>query len=332
MPHLKAIVDFNIVLSNQLIKGVMEMSSTQRTAFILQIHKNPSQVNKFIYQLVAEDQADVYIHIDKRQHATMKDELTQSKNVKVLEQSIICEWGDFSQIDTTILLLREVLASGQLYDFVCLRSGQDLLVKEGFKNFLVENKGKVFMEFFGITWKNKGAMKMNWPKITRRRYTTAHPFRIYRRILKALYDKGINLFPNRNFWPEEYDFYCGSQWFTIPIEVAKYIIDFLDANQWYYEYFKDTYTPDEWFFHTLLMNSPYKSSIVNNNLLYLRMGEKLSERNSPVYLTKEDIPFIESSSRYFARKFDDRMDYSVIDYFTTKVKFGPRENENLLAN
>jgi hypothetical protein len=225
--------------------------SHARTAFILQIHKNQNQVNKFIQQLIAKDQADVYVHIDKRKHETMKEKIINNENVRVLEQGIVCEWGDFSQIDTTILLLREVLASEKLYDFVCLRSGQDLLVRNGFQGFLAENKGKIFMDFFDISWKNKGAMKMNWPKITRRRYTTAHPFRIYRRIVKALYDKGINLFPNPHYWPEEYDFYCGSQWFTIPFDVARYMIDFLDENKWYYEYFKDTYTPDEWFFHTL---------------------------------------------------------------------------------
>jgi len=308
------------------------MSSTQRTAFILQIHKNPSQVNKFIHQLVAEDQADVYIHIDRRQHSTMKEELTRSKNIKVLEQSIICEWGDFSQIDTTILLLREVLDSRQPYEFVCLRSGQDLLVKEGFKDFLVENKGKIFMEFFDITWKNKGVVKMNWPKITRKRYTKAHPFRIFRRIIKALYDKGITLFPNTHYWPKEYDFYRGSQWFTIPIEVARYMIDFLEENKWYYNYFKDTYTPDEWFFHTLLMNSPYKSAIIKNNLLYLRMGERLNERNSPVYLMEEDIPLIERSGKFFARKFDETVDSTVVEYFANKVKFSPGANANLLAD
>ncbi len=42
------------------------MSAAQKTAFILQIHKNPGQVNKFIHQLISNDQADVYIHIDKR--------------------------------------------------------------------------------------------------------------------------------------------------------------------------------------------------------------------------------------------------------------------------
>lgn len=297
------------------------MSATPRTAYILQIHKNPNQVNEFLNQLVSDDQADIYIHIDKRHYEELNGEILKNPSVRVLERSIICEWGDISQVDTTILLLREVLASGNQYDFVCLRSGQDLLVKNGFKNFLLENKGKIYMDFINITWKNEGAIRLNWPKVTRQRYTTAHPFRIFRRMIKYFYDRGMKIFPNKNFWPEDYDFYCGSQWFTIPFEAAKYIINFLDENKWYRKYFENTYTPDEWFFHTLLMNSRFKSNIVKNNLLYLRMGENLSERNSPVYLTSDDIHSIERSNHFFARKFDEKIDPSVIQYFTSKIRF-----------
>jgi hypothetical protein len=301
------------------------MNTTPRTAYILQIHKNPDQVNKFINQLSGAGHADVFIHIDKRKYESLKEGIISSPSVRVLQHSINCEWGDISQVDTTILLLREVIATKNVYDFVCLRSGQDLLVKDGFKNFLLENKRKIFMDLINITWKNKGAMKLYWPKVTRRRYTTAHPFRIFRRTIKFLYDKGIKLFPNTNYWPKEWDFYCGSQWFTIPFDVAKYIIEFLDENKWYRKYFENTYTPDEWFFHTLIMNSHLKSDVINNNLMYLRMGEKLSERNSPVYLRIEDINLIESSNQFFARKFDQSIDNTVIEYFANKVKFGSKD-------
>lgn len=306
------------------------MNTTPRTAFIIQIHKNPGQVNQFINQLIKEELADVYVHIDKRNYEELHGKIIKSENVKVLKHPIICEWGDISQIDTTNLLLREVVSSGNNYDFVCLRSGQDLLVKEGFKDFLLKNPNRVFMNFINTTWKNEGAVKINWPKVTRHRYTSAHPFRIYRRILKACYDKGINVLPNTNYWPEEYNFYCGSQWFTLPFEVVKYIIKFLDENEWYYDYFKQTYTPDEWFYHTLIMNSPFKTAVINNNLLYLIMGEKLSERNSPVFLTSKDIPTIEKSEHFFARKFDESIDRTVINYFANSISFSNKTN--LLEN
>ncbi|MGG1676768.1 beta-1,6-N-acetylglucosaminyltransferase [Neobacillus sp. NRS-1170] len=300
------------------------MISIPSTAFILQVHKNPEQVNLFINQLIHEKLADVYVHIDQKSYKYMYNKIVKSPNVKILENCINCEWGDISQVDTTILLLKEVLASKKNYDFICLRSGQDLLVKEGFKEFLDENRNSVFLDIRNISYKNLGAMKINWPKVTIRRYNNMHPYRIYRRILQDLYRKGINLFPNTKYWPEDFKFYCGSQWFNIPLNVAAYIIDFLNENKWYYKYFENTLIPDEWFFHTIIMNSHFQSEVVSNNLVYLRMGETLSETNSPVCLTTKDISFIEDSNQFFARKFDETTDNNVIKYFTNKVKLGSR--------
>ena len=103
--------------------------------------------------------------------------------------------------------------------------------------------------------------------------------------------------------------------------MAKYIIEFLDENEWYYKYFEKTYAPDEWFFHTLIMNSHYKTSVVNDNLFFLKWGEKFSDSNSPQYLMSSDIMEIKESNQFFARKFDENLDGEVINYFSESVNF-----------
>lgn len=297
------------------------MSGPLKTAFILQVHKNPDQVNKFIRQLVSDDLADVFVHIDKKNYQDLKGKIESGPNVKILHTSIDCEWGDISQVDTTLLLIKEVLASNKHYDFVCLRSGQDLLVKEGFKEFLLANRRKIFMTFRKMDRKELGLMKINWPKFTRKRYTTVHPIRLFRRLLLSLYRKGINISPKFIKWPKENSFYKGSQWFTIPLDVARYIVEFLEENKSFYKYFKNTLVPDESFFHTLILNSPYKEDVMNSNLYFFKWGETLSDRNSPQDLTSSDINMIENSQQFFARKFDETTDKAVIQYFVDHVKF-----------
>lgn len=296
------------------------MESLLKTVFILQIHQNPNQVNKFIKQLIIEDQAEVYVHIDKKSREMLQDKIVESPHVNILKESISCEWGDISQVDATLLLIKEVIASNTHYDFVCLRSGQDLLVRKGFRQFLCSNRDKIFMQYRKMGKGDLGLVKIRWPKITRKRYTTAHPLRILRRILISLYSKRLNMIPNRSVWNQGYTFYKGSQWFVFPYEVAKYIIDFLENNPWYYNYFKNTLVPDESFFQTLLLNSPYRTNIVNDNQYFFKWGETLSERNSPQNLKYEDITLIEESSKFFARKFDGMVDQSVIDYFSENIK------------
>lgn len=52
--------------SELLSKNRIENTTVPRTAYILQIHKNPDQVNGFINQIISEEQADVFVHIDKK--------------------------------------------------------------------------------------------------------------------------------------------------------------------------------------------------------------------------------------------------------------------------
>lgn len=296
------------------------MISEVSTAYILQIHKNPQQVNLFMKQLLTDADADIYVHIDHKNRQQVQAEIMEDPRVIILQQSINCEWGDISQVDTTILLLKEVLAAQKKYDYVCLRSGQDLLIRPGFKTFLGQNNGKLFMTIRQSGRNNLASMKIYWPKIMRRRYTTAHPLRIYRRLLQSLYRRGLTLFPNRNYWPKEYTFYNGSQWFSLPYEVVSYIIQFIEEQKWYHAYFEHTLCPDEWYFQTLIMNSPYKNEVINNNLLFLKWGESFSEANSPQNLTCKDISALESSEHYFARKFEESVDSDVITYFADRVR------------
>lgn len=295
-------------------------SNHSRTAYILQVHDNPEQVNQFIYQLISSNQADVYVHIDKKSYERIKGKIIEGPNVKVLKKIVNCEWGDISQVDATLLLLKEVVDSKKDYDFVCLRSGQDLLVRNGFKQFLSEHRGQVFMSYRELAEVDHGLTKIKWPKMIRRRYTTSHPYRIYRRILLELFSRGINPFPNQNEFPTNYTLYKGSQWFTIPLEVAKYCLQFLKENEWYYQFFENTLVPDESFFHTLILNSPYKEKVMNCNLYYIKWGETVSERNSPQFLRKEDIAAIVQSKMFFARKFDISTEAETIQYFTSHVK------------
>ncbi|CEG28636.1 beta-1,6-N-acetylglucosaminyltransferase [Bacillus sp. B-jedd] len=306
------------------------MGIAPRTAYILQIHKNPDQVNKFIQQLIADDQADVFVHIDRKNYENMNRKILKNPHVKVLRQSVNCEWGDIGQVDATLLLLKEVITSQNDYDFVCLRSGQDLLVKDGFKSLLTENRGKIFMNYRKMEDQHLGFMRMKWPKTARRRYTAAHPIRLYRRLLLTFYSKGLNLTPNTNNWPKEYSFYKGSQWFSVSFEAAKYMMNFLEDNPWYYTFFEHTLVPDESFFHTLIMNSPYKHAVINNNHMFLKWGETLGERNSPQNLSVADIQAIEESNDYFARKFDENIDSRVIEYFTERVAFSNDQKKELV--
>lgn len=295
----------------------------KKIAFILQVHQNPIQLNKFIKQLTQSDLVDVYIHIDKKSYDSVSESINRNENVYILNDSIDVSWGDISQVDATLLLLKAVLSSGINYDYICFRSGQDLLVKDGFIEYLYNNNNnKILMTARKVELNEVSTahQRIKWFSVMRKRYSPKHPFRILRRIFFILYGMGINLRPNRYKLPEGYSLYKGDQWFTLTQDSAKFILNFLEENEWYYKAFKYSLVPDERFFQTLLMNSKYKDNILGCNSIFLKWGRTLKERNSPVILEMKDIQAIDESGHFFARKFDEKVDFEIVDHYVNSIK------------
>lgn len=291
------------------------------TAFILQTHKNPAQVNTFINQLTSTSLSDVFVHIDKKNHRKIASKIVDSTHVTVLDDCCEVSWGDISQVDATIKLLRAVLASDVKYDFVCHRSGQDLLVKNGLKDHLSKNEDKIYMTTALIKDDDISASHLNikWFKRARRQYNAFHPIRIYRRTMMYMYKKGFLLFPNDRKLPKGFSLYHGSSWFCFPLDVARHVVEFVDHNKWYYEYFENALCPDEWFFQTLLMNSKYAKQIANDNLTYIKWGDTYKTSNHPLILGAKDIESIEKSNKFFARKFDQNEDEETVRYYSETI-------------
>ena len=304
------------------------MANCVRMAYLLQVHKNPDQVSRFIRQIGEDGDPDIYVHIDRKSGRAVLQGIPNGWNIKIMKESLSVTWGDISQVDATLYLLRNLGKSLREYDFVCFKSGQDLLVNKGLRDHLAKNKNKIFMNVkqIGNNDPRTYFWNLKWPRFTKARYDSVlHPYRIARSGLIRLYRAGINPVPNQNRLPDYYVLYRGSSWFIMPGEVADYIVRYLDQNQWYYEAFKDALCPDESFFQTLIMNSPYAGDVINDNLTYLRFGRSYRDNNHPVTLTIKDLPEIEASGKFFARKFDDDIDKEVIEYFCHKCRRGAGE-------
>jgi hypothetical protein len=195
------------------------------------------------------------------------------------------------------------------------------MVRKGFESFLLEHNGKNFIEVHNVNSKSSNASLVycKWPKILRRRYGVMHPLRWFRSLAVRLFQLGFNLFPNKNILPSRIKLYRGSQWFCITYDLAKYIVQYLNENPWYYLAFGDSLISDEWFFHTLIMNSPFAYTVIKKNLTYIRMGETLSTHNHPLVITMKNVCDIDGSENFFARKFDPEIDYEVIDHYYKRI-------------
>ena len=296
-----------------------------KIAYMLMVHRSPEQVNMLLGQLLSDEQADVYVHIDRKSREKMAGEILADPRVTVLEESISVVWGDISYADAVILLLRAIVRSGKGYDYVCFISGQELMVRSGFKEFLAEHRGQSFFDIFEVDIKSDAGahFMVKYPKCMRKLFDSLHPYRIMRMVIRKLYGLGINLFPNRAEFFRGMRLYAGILFFCETYDLAKYMVAYMEENPWYYDAFRDLYLPDTILFNTLAMNSPFAGNIVNQPFGYQRITyDGPTKHEHPKIFTSEDIREIEDSGCYFARKFDLRADRGVMEYFIKKVQ-GP---------
>lgn len=86
----------------------------------------------------------------------------------------------------------------------------------------------------------------------------------------------------------------------------------MSDNPWYEEGYKSSLTPDESFFQTLFMMSPYKNTR-HDYLHYIDWSERPGKpRNSPNTLTLADYDKMKESGYLMARKFDMDVDKGII--------------------
>lgn len=292
----------------------------KKIAYLLLVHKNPNQVNKFIKQLLNIGNCDIYIHVDTKSKGIIS-QLIKDNRVHIYSYFDV-KWGSFEIVESAIFLMKEIKKLNKKYDYVYFGSGQDLIIRKGLLNYLDQNKDKIFIHINKEPIKDRDRRtsrhKIKWPKCLMIR-NDLHLYRFIRIALSLFYKIGINFFPNKCELKRKVIFFEGRTWFVIPFEVMNYIIDYLDNNEDYTEYWRDSLASDLMFFQTLIMNSPYKDKI-EDELMFVEFGSKFWNMNHPYTLKMEDIKRLEDSNKFFARKFDENEDSKIIKYFLEKVR------------
>ena len=273
-----------------------------KLAHLILTHANPQQVNRLINRLVHEN-AHFYIHVDKKTAIEPFVSLLKQNNVFFIKNRIKVYWGGYSIVQATINSFEEILASGIVYDYINLLSGQDYPLKSTahIHQFLSNNKGKAFMHFLSVEDEWKEAIT----RVTKYHLANFHFPGQYK--IENLINK---IMPIRKL-PHSLIAVGRSQWFTILPECAAFIIEYLKHDLSVRRFFKLSWAPDEMIFQTILYNSHFQKNMVNNNLLYVdwSMGGA-----SPKVLTMADAPLLAKSDKLFARKFNPSVDEKILDY------------------
>jgi hypothetical protein len=267
-----------------------------KIAILMQCHKNPEQINMLL-DVLDHPVIDVFIHIDKKAQ-DIKEKIKQRQGVFILpkQQCVDVQWGMYSQVRATLKLLK---AAGGKYDYYCLISGQDYPIQpiDNLIKFLEINKGSNFIECKKI----KSFNKRNDVYFS----NVVIGKQLWKKFLKNLlvfstggWQNTYSIFKRKA--PYDFKYWFGSSWWCLHNDVIMWINDFLNKHSNYENFFQHSLCPDECFFQTLVMNSPYADN-VKPFLHYIKWEDG---KSSPKTLTIADKKAIMSSRKFFARKFD----------------------------
>jgi hypothetical protein len=216
-------------------------------------------------------------------------------------------WGGYSITECYIDGMKEVMDHAP-YDYVILMSGQDypLRTNEEFHRYLKDNKG------FSIMGGEAQTPKSNWWFYAKDRYRFYHLNDYHFFGKKFIHKASKRLLPNRKFLYPGYQLFGGpgATFCALTGQAASYLVRFMEGNHKARRYAKLTHASDEFWFQTLLMNSPLKDKVINDLIWYIDWG---GVSKHPRILTVLDYPALVNSGKFFARKFDMYEDERVLD-------------------
>ena len=86
---------------------------------------------------------------------------------------------------------------------------------------------------------------------------------------------------------------------TLTEDCAAYIVKFIESNKKLRRFIRFTWGPDEFLFPTLIMNSAFKETVINDNFYYIDWS---GGGSNPKILTLDDYDKLRSTDKIFARK------------------------------
>lgn len=284
-----------------------------KLAILLLCHTNPKQVKMFVDAMKHPD-ITIFVHVDKK--CTEDFSEVGCDHVYILPDEMRCDvrWAQISQVDASLNLLKYAEKTDK-FDFFWLCSGQDFPIKSNayILDYLNHHLTKNFIHFVE-SYNNKLGYENNYDKRNQILfYNWMTDRRKFIRITKRLYieltggyKKTFKLFLRKNSL--HLKFYFGSQWWCLNRDTVVWILDYLEEHPEYYRYYTRCLCPDESYFHTLVMNSPYADSCSD----YLHYIDWSLGKHSPKILGISDMNELMSSSMLMARKFNIDHDPEII--------------------
>ena len=295
--------------------------------YLILAHKNPLQLGRMIERL-DDGASKFFIHLDAKTPIEPFAACLEGGHIRFIEPRERCVWGDFSIVRATIHLME---AASKEQGVFILMSGQDYPIQSQryINAFLESNKGFDFIEIEPLEEKWKPKMvkdKLEHYHILHseeRGHSNCYaPFahcsvfqklRTLTHLLKGrLSRKNFRLLCSlpKRVAPFERQ-YAGSQFWAFSERTFYTMLNYIREHKAVLEgYYKYTSSPDEIYFHSVLMDLVAKDSTIKlkDPITYVNYFRK-----NNVFVTEDFEKLSSAKGKLFARKFDTDIDIEILN-------------------
>lgn len=280
-----------------------------KLAYLISAHRYPDQLRRLVAAL--HDPANYYvIHMDRKAgsdcHDAVRALTRDHPNVAALE-SERCTYGGYSLVNVTLRGIAHLVRRADDWGFFINLSGQDfpLRPQAAIRAGLEGRASSNFLAWFDPI------REPRWNHALRRiqRVYVEVPFK--RRPLRVL------PFPIERRWMiRGSTWFGGEAWMTLNRASCEYLALSPEVTR-YRRFFRNTKIPDESFFQTVILNSRFRDSVINDHGRYI---DWTSGPEYPRVLRMEDVPRLERSPAFFVRKVDATVDGGLVDWLERRTK------------
>ncbi len=272
-------------------------------AYLILVHRYLGQFKR-LFRAMYHPANYYLVHVDKRSgvglQTEIQDFLSSFSNASLLKsQSIL--WGGYSMVDAELRGIEELLKINSEWEFFINLSAQDFPLKSQthIQDFLSRNIGSDFI-------KVANQRKIRPDTLSRiENYCIEFSKRILRTPIKRPYLRGVTP-------------YIGNQWMILSRKLCEYICYTPEVKR-FKRFYRHTFIPDEGFFQTVIMNTNYKGTIVNDDKRTIDWVPLGTIKLRPRDFTSKDADFLMASQDLFARKFDETVDGGILSILESNL-------------
>jgi hypothetical protein len=305
--------------------------------YIITAHKYPEQLARLIDRLNG-DGTTFFVHVDKKTDAVTYNQMVAAlrrfPNVRFLQKRFPCHYMTlFGAVQAQLQALREIFETGTACDYLLYVTGQDYPIKTNadIRATLGQSGGKSFICHFPLPfegWHPSGGkitqsasriecwhfyVLNQYIRLPRKLRQCTRPFSVEQ---SPLWFVASLLLPKKRKFPVGFTPHGGWAYWCLSREQAAYVDQFAQTHPDFVKYFRFAKSADETFFQTVLLNSPFKDQIINDDLRFVDWS---NNDCTPRILRAADLPKLAASPKLFARKFDVLVDTEVLNLIDEKL-------------